>query len=98
MSEDMRAFLDYLCGNGAHSSLTKDIEAGVASVKAYKPWEAEYMQLYDIRRISKEEGREEIFAMIEYLLSRDRIDDLKRAAYDAEYRDVILAEMEGDKT
>ena len=118
MSEDMRAFLDYLCGNAASSDLTKRIDDGVAQVKAFKPWEAEYMQLYDMmslveqdarrialaegreegREIGREEGREEgearIVQMNEYLIEKERYEDLKRASSDKEYRELILAEME----
>ena len=63
MTEDMRALLDYFCGNGANSGLTKDIDAGVAYAKSFKPWEAEYMQFHemeqDARRIGYKEGRAE---------------------------------------
>ena len=67
MSGDMRAFLDYLCGEEASSSLTRNIDASITLAKAYKPWEAEYMQFNEIidlaradaRREGREEGREE---------------------------------------
>ena len=67
MSEDMRAFLDFLCGKEARSNLTKDIAADIKRAKAYKPWEAEYMQWNEIislaeqdaRKFGREEGRAE---------------------------------------
>ena len=67
MSEEMRAFFDYLCGGGANSDLTKDIDAGVSYAKAFKPWEAEYMQLHEMMKDERtigyneglEQGREE---------------------------------------
>lgn len=67
MSEDMRAFLDFLCDGRTGSSLTRDLASSVAQAKAFKPWEAEYMQWNEIislaeqdaRKIGREEGREE---------------------------------------
>ena len=67
MSEEMRAFLNYLCGKRATTDLTRDIDAGVANVKAYRPWEAEYMHWNEIvslaeqdaRRVGREEGFKE---------------------------------------
>lgn len=55
--EGMRAFLDYLCGRGANSGLTKDIDAGVARAKAFKPWEAEYMQLHEMISLAEQDAR-----------------------------------------
>jgi hypothetical protein len=61
MSEDMRAFLDFLCGEEARSDMTKDIAKSVEDAKAYKPWEAEYIGYYlkmnEERRAGRKEGK-----------------------------------------
>ena len=57
MSEEMRAFLDYLCGRGANSGLTKEIDAKVAHAKTFKPWEAEYMQLHEMISLAERDAR-----------------------------------------
>ena len=113
MSEEMRAFLNYLCGKRATTDLTRDIDAGVANVKAYRPWEAEYMHWNEIvslaeqdaRRVGREEGREEGHAegaeeeraVFSYLLNNDRIEDAKRVAVDPGFRAKILKEMGSQK-
>ena len=56
MSPEMKAFLDYLCGRGAASDLTKKIEDDVARIKANKPWEVEYMHWDEMIEESREEG------------------------------------------
>ena len=101
MSEDMRAFLDFLCGEEARSNMTKDIAKSIEEAKSYKPWEAEYIGYYlemaREREAGREEGREEgksdILMMNNYLIEQERYEDLERATKDEEFRESILKEM-----
>lgn len=45
-------------------------------------------------RSLKEEGREEINRLNRYLITQNRIDDLKRSAEDEEYQQMLLAELD----
>ena len=110
MSEDMRAFLDYLCGSDARSGLTRDIDYDIERAKTYRPWEVEYMQWSDIIRIEKQDSfnqgmeqgmeqgqaqaRAEMSRITSYLLDQNRLDDLRRANEDDAFRAAILAEIE----
>ena len=62
-SPDMRAFLDYLCGEKASSEITRDIDKGVAKVKRSGSIEEEYMYvarpLRDAYKEGQTEGRKE---------------------------------------
>ena len=59
VSKEMTAFLDYLSGMGAKSELTKDIEIGISTAKGRKPWEVEYMTLYDEIRMQRKQAHRE---------------------------------------
>jgi predicted transposase/invertase (TIGR01784 family) len=80
MSADMKAFLDYLCGRGATSELTRKIDADIINVKANKPWEAEYMHWNEMieweKNIAREEGREEGLAERREERGYDAVDSL----------------------
>ena len=58
-SDEMKAFLDYLCGQEASSDLTRDIEESIARAKKVKEWEVEYMAIGDRLYWERFEGREE---------------------------------------
>ena len=63
ISEDMRAFLDYLCGKNANSELTRGIESNILNAKKRNLWRREYMTLEDSLKVERKqwfkEGREE---------------------------------------
>ena len=108
VSGEMRAFLDYLCGENASSELTKDIESNILKAKERNAWRREYMTLEDSLKVERkqwlregreeglEQGQENIIRMIAYLISQERYDDLKRATEDPEFREKILNELEGN--
>ena len=58
-SQDMRAFLDYLCGEKASSDITRDIDNGVAKVKRSGSIEEEYMYVARPLRDAYKEGQTE---------------------------------------
>ena len=63
VSDDMRAFLDYLCGETASSELTRDIESNILQAKERGQWRREYMTLEDSLKVERKawlaEGRAE---------------------------------------
>ena len=75
VSSDMRAFMDYLCGRGANSVLTKDIESGITRAKANRPWEREYMTLEDHLKVQSKKWKAEGIAEGE---SRAKIEDVHK--------------------
>ena len=60
MSDEMRAFLDYLCGHAPSSDLTRDIEARIAQARQNKVWEDSYMTLREYYAEEFEEAEERI--------------------------------------
>ena len=63
---------------GAKSELTKDIELGISTAKGRKPWEVEYMTLYDeIRMQRKQAHREGLKQGIEQGMSKARFEDVE---------------------
>lgn len=97
MSEDMRAFLNYLCGEAPSSDLTRDIEARIIHAKETREWEMSYMTYRDYYAEEFAEAEERVrseFAQVnKFLLSQKRYDDLERASEDPKFYDSILAEM-----
>ncbi len=59
VSEEMKAFLDYLGGKAAESSLTQKLDAEVRKAREHKQWRQEYMTLLEKYREEREAGREE---------------------------------------
>ena len=104
-SPEMRAFLDYLCGEKASSEITRDIDARVAKVKRDGAVEEEYMYVArplrdaykqgqtEGRELGREEGRDNIIRMNEYLIENKRYEDLERATKDPDFRDTVLKEI-----
>ena len=104
-SEEMKAFLDYLCGKGASSELTNRIDSVVADVKGSRSLEEEYMTIgEEMARFGrkeharglaegKAEGRDDVIRMYEYLSEQNRDEDLKRAFEDPAFRDEVFREM-----
>jgi len=50
------------------------------------------------RAEGRAEGQDSIIRMVDYLISQNRYDDLKRATEDAEFRKKILEEIEGSES
>ena len=96
----------------ATSPLVKEIHKKVTEIKNNKEMEVEYMTLMQRDREKYEEGREEgleeglkkglkegraeMAALTEYLLKENRLEDLKRAAVDANYQEELFRELNLD--
>ena len=63
ISDEMKAFLDYLRGKGSSTDFTRQIEEEVNRARAHEEWRVEYMALFlrdlDMREEGREEGIEE---------------------------------------
>lgn len=59
VSDEMKAFLDYLKGQGSRTDFTRQIEEEVNKARAHEEWRVEYMSLYLRDLDMREEGREE---------------------------------------
>ena len=59
VSEEMKAFLDYLAGKAAESRLTQKLDREVRKAREHKQWRQEYMTLLEKYREEREAGREE---------------------------------------
>lgn len=94
----MRALFDYLCGKDPNSELTNAIAESIAKAKKDRRWERDYVQfiekLKEAKMAGREEGREESAAIISFLLSQKRYDDLEKVSTDVDYYQTILAEMQ----
>ena len=63
VSNDMKAFLDYLKGKGSSTDFTRQIEEEVNKARAHEEWRVEYMSLFlrdlEMREEGIEMGKEE---------------------------------------
>ena len=63
VSQEMKAFLDYLQGKGTKSDFTRRIEEEVTKARTHEEWKVEYMSLFlrdqEMREEGREKGREE---------------------------------------
>lgn len=80
----------------ALSPLIREIHKRVIEVKENKEMEVEYMTLLQRDRenieLGREEGSENMAALIKVLIAENRIEDLRRASEDTGFRDKLLRE------
>lgn len=93
MTAELKALLDYLCGKEPSSELTRYISDSVLRAKNNRRWERDYMLFEEKLREASEEREKILMKMVDYLLSDNRIEDLKKASEDAEFRKMIIEEM-----
>jgi len=67
LSEDMKAFLDYLCGRKSESELVKEIDAEVEKARSHEEWRNEYMTLLMRDQEKREEGFGLAAKILDYL-------------------------------
>lgn len=99
---DMLEFLTYVenttdaYAEQALSPLIREIHKRVIEVKESKEMEVEYMTLLQRDRenieLGREEGSENMAALIKVLIAENRIEDLRRASEDISFRDKLLRE------
>ena len=59
VSDEMKAFLDYLKGKGSSTNFTRQIEEEVNKARVHEEWRVEYMSLFLRDLDMREEGRDE---------------------------------------
>lgn len=59
VSDDLSDFLHYLVDQSTHSELTRKLEMAVQKAKTRRDWSVEYMTLYEMKELEREEGRKE---------------------------------------
>ena len=59
VSEDMKAFLEYVVGNAPSSDFTSKLDDKVKKAREHVEWRMEYMTLLEKYEQMREEGREE---------------------------------------
>lgn len=74
------------------SPLIKEIHKRVTEVKQNKETEVEYMTLLQRDRENIEQGQEKMAELTKILLSENRMDDLKQALEDTNFRNKLLEE------
>ena len=102
MSDEMRAFLDYLCGQEPTSDLTRDIEARIAQAKQNKVWEDSYMTLREYYAEEFEEAEERITERVteqvmderNHEIARDMLADGKPIKEIVKYSKLSLEEVQ----
>ena len=96
VSEEMKAFLDYLQGKGTKSDFTRRIDDEVNKARTHEEWKVEYMSLFLRDQEMREEGEEKIrrTTILNMLKENDPIDKICRVAEcDEAYVKEILAEI-----
>ncbi|MBR0377799.1 MAG: Rpn family recombination-promoting nuclease/putative transposase [Lachnospiraceae bacterium] len=108
VSEEMKAFLQYLSTKEVHSDFTKRLNEQVITARKHDKWRLEYMTLLERdermweqgHQVGIEEGVKEgfkegetLFALlINKLIEDDRREDIDHAAMDEEYRHSLYIE------
>lgn len=59
VSDDIKDFLKYLTDQSVQNLLTRRLDDAVQAAKSRREWSVEYMNLYEIRELEREEGRAE---------------------------------------
>ena len=107
MSVDMRAFLEYLCGEKPTSDLTKKIASTITKIKANEHMRREYMQVgelmeeYGEKRFKEgiEKGIEKEMAdtkrIYMYLKREGRLSDYERIFEDPAFKTKLINEIDG---
>lgn len=57
VSDEMKSFLRYLTEHTAENDFTRRLENAVQKAKERRDWSVEYMNLYEIKELEREEGR-----------------------------------------
>jgi len=105
ISSELAKFLSYVAGNAPEDDLSRRLEEALVQARDNPLWRKEYMDLRDYIDEAREEGREEGRAegqesgegkmgrLSKALAREGRIDDICRAADDAEYRKQLYEEF-----
>ena len=77
---------------------TKRIDSFVNDAKIRKGVAVRHMKRWELDKIIRKEGQDEILALHRWLLDNNRMEDLRRSTDDNEYREQLFAEMNAGAT
>ncbi len=90
VSEELKAFLDYVAGRPSEDTFVKKLKHAVEQAKENREWRHEYMTLLmrdrENRKIGEKHGEEKMFLLMERLIEDGCFDDIARMKTDIEYR------------
>ena len=84
VSDELKAFLDYIAGGEPSTEMTKELENLVHKAREHKEWRLEYMTLLERDEMMREEGRKE--ERVNTLREKQRADSAEQRADSAEQR------------
>ena len=92
MSDELKAFLDYVAGKKPKDAYVERLEEAVKEAKKNREWRHEYMTLLMRDQENVKKG-EEMLAKLIILLSEDgRLSDVIKVSQDKEYRQELYVE------
>ena len=100
VSEELRAFLDYVAGKKTEDAYTKRLDKAVKEAKKNREWRHEYMTLLMRDQENLEKGREEgiaigedlLLTLIRKLTEDKRFDDITKIQESDQYRQKLYRE------
>lgn len=100
VSEELKAFLDYVAGKGSEDSFVKKLEEAVEQAKQNREWRHEYMTLlmrdqenFDRGKVKGEEiGVEKTLILFQRLAEDGRSDEISKIQKDKIYRQKLFEE------
>lgn len=98
VSNDLKAFLDYVAGRKSKDEFVDKLEEAVQKAKKNREWRHDYMTLMMRERINyekgQEHGEERLSELIRRLSEDNRVPDIIRVTQDKEYRKKLYKEYD----
>ena len=92
VSDELRAFLDYVAGKKPKNAYVERLEEAVKEAKKNREWRHEYMTLLMRDQENVKIGEEKMLLLIERLIEDKRFDDIARIKADNGYRQKLYLE------
>lgn len=96
VSEELKAFLDYVAGRPSEDTFVKKLKRAVEKAKKNREWRHEYMTLLmrdkENRKIGEKHGENKLAKLIMLLNEDGRLSDIIRVSQDEEYRQELYEE------
>ena len=102
VSEELKAFLDYVAGKKPEDTYVQELDEAVKEAKKNREWRHEYMTLLmrdqenqEIgEEIGEKRGEEKMLLLIEKLIEEKRFDDISRIKENIEYRQELYSKYQ----
>ncbi len=96
VSEELKAFLDYVAGKPSEDTFVKKLECAVEKARQNREWRREYMTLLmrdkENQKIGEKHGETKLATLIMFLNEDNRLSDIIKASQDEEYRQKLYME------